>query len=198
MVSSTSISTDTVSIEYEVLCNRVAPFLNNKIPDGMLYDMVRDAVIQVCRDLDFLRTDYEFDVDGTTNEFTLRHQGYSFSNPIRAWQDMKDTCHLLPSRVFDNIMINVNQTKLSVPQDIIDCIRDKIIFLVSVTPNRNSTTFPATVYDQEAGLLIMRSRMLMREFDPAPLPEAMYREKVGRAYSRYMSTLGEETVNMFI
>lgn len=197
MVTTTSITIDTNLVAYEVVCERVVPYLNHKMPDGMLFDVVRDAVIQVCRDLDFLRTEYEMD-RAEDHRYVLDHQGYSFGNGIRAWADMKETMNLLPARVYDNINISLNETSVVIPADLTEHLREKIIFLVSVAPNRNSVQFPATVYDQEAELLIMRSRTMLREFDSNPIPESAYREKIGRAYSRYMSTLGEETVNMFL
>lgn len=197
MVTATSIVTEGPRVDYNVICERVAPFLNNKFEDGFLYDTVRDAVIQVCRDLDFLRTEYKME-RAEDHLYTLDHQGYSFGNGIRSWHDIKDGAHQFPARAWDNISIKINHTEIALPSDLTQYIREYAIFLVSVTPNRNSEDFPATVYDQEAELLIMRARTMMKEFDPNPVPEAAYREKVGRAYSRYMSTLGEETINMYL
>lgn len=187
-------------VKYSDLMERITPYLHNRVPEDLVFDVVRDAVIQVCRDLDFLRTTFEFDKNEERYDtrYTMVHQGYSFGNPLLAWHEKREPQNLLPPAVYDNIEIDLNQTIIEVPQYLHEVIRKKLFFMISFSPNRNSEDFPAAVYDQEAQLLIMRARTLLREFDQHPIPEQAYREKLSRAYTRYISTLGNDSVGMYI
>lgn len=187
-------------MEYSRLCERVAPFLHNRIPEGLLLDTVRDAVVQVCRDLDFLRHTFELAKNAERDDrtYTMVHQGYSMGNPLLAWDEKKEREFILPNRIFDDIDVHVHRTVIHVPALMHEMVRGPLFFMLSLAPARDSTDFPAVVYEQEAQLLILCARSFLMEFDPKPVPFAQYKERAGRAYTRYVSNLGEESVGMFI
>lgn len=187
-------------VTYTELSERIKPYLHNRIPHDFVYDNVRDAVIQVCRDLDFIRTTFEVpkNDDPEDVEYTLIHQGYSFGNPIAAWHNKRHENYKLPPTWHNDVMIDINTTKVFLPSEIHYASRNRFFFMISIAPARDSTDFPTAVYDQEAQLIITKCRTTLREFDQHPLPEGVYREKLGRVYTRYISTPLDNSVGMFI
>lgn len=187
-------------VPYKTLVERVTPHLHNRLPEGFLIDTVRDAVIQVCRDLDFLRHTFEFykNEDPNDRDYTMVHQGYSLANPHLAWVEEKDPRNILPIQVFNDMDLFVNRTVLHLPRMLSEMVRRKLIVMVTLQMTRDSLDFPIAVYEQEAQLLILKARSLLRDFDRNPVPEQAYLKEVGKAKTRYLSSAGNERTGMYI
>ncbi len=183
------------TLPYSDIAEELLVHLEDVAPEvAMRY--AKNAVIQVCEDLDLLRTRAKAPLNDDEKSYTFEHHGYELNEVLRA-QDA-DSADFLPRHFYKFIVSRPDDSFVITPAYYDGQLPEEVIVEFSLKPKRDSERFPAVIKEKAEYACVLKGVGMLSQYAKGRTRNWMdeYKMEIGRLSDSLVSS-GGNSVDMF-